>query len=402
MQKRDDIGKQVRAANAGRDPVLRARKYAAMADDLFAFLRGTCHLFYARLPRVRLAQSAPAAWACGDLHLGNFGSYRGDNHLVYFDLNDFDEACLAPCTWDLLRLLSSVRVGRKPLGVDSKGAGRLCESLLGAYTETIEDGKARWLERETATGVVRELLDGLRGRKRPRHLDRYTKVSRGKRKLVADGARVLPADAAQIRMLRSFMAAFAKTRRDPRFFRVLDVARRIAGTGSLGLERYILLVHGHGSPDGNFLLDLKEAARSSVAAHTVLRQPPWPSEAHRVVEVQRRAQAISMAFLHPVVLEHKSFVLRALQPTQDRIDLKRLAGEPARLEELMDSLGRLVAWAQLRSSGRQGSATADALIRYWSRPRRSRKLLALAAQCAERVEEDWEAYGRDYAAGRLE
>jgi uncharacterized protein (DUF2252 family) len=401
MGMRDDIARQIDAANAGRDPALRERKYAAMANDVFAFLRGTCHLFCARMPSVRLTRSAPAAWACGDLHLANFGSYRGDNHLVHFDLNDFDESCLAPCTWDLLRLLTSVQVGRKTLALGARDARRSCEGSLLAYTQAIEEGKARWLERETATGVIGELLEGLRARRRPKHLDRYTEVCKGKRKLSADGSHALPAQAAQVRMVRNFMAAFAKTQRDPRFFRVLDVARRVAGTGSLGLERYVMLVHGHGSPHGNFLLDLKEAARSSIAARTGLAQPRWPSEAHRVVAIQRRVQAISMAFLHPVVLEHKSFVLRSLQPTQDRIDLKRLAGDPARLDELMIALGRLVAWGQLRSSGRQGSATADELIRYWSKPRRSRKLLALAAQCTERVEEDWEAYRDAYAAGRL-
>ena len=32
---------------------------------------------------------------------------------------------------------------------------------------------------------------------------------------------------------------------------MLDVARRIAGTGSLGVERYAILVEGKGSPDIN-------------------------------------------------------------------------------------------------------------------------------------------------------
>jgi len=68
---------------------------------------------------------------------------------------------------------------------------------------------------------------------------------------------------------------------------------------------------------------------------------------------------------------------------------------------LMMSLGRLVAWGQLRSSGRQGSATADELICYWSKPRRPRKLLVFAVQCAEQVEEDWEDYKQAYAAGSL-
>lgn len=401
MKQRDEVAKQIRIANAGRDPVLRARKYAAMATDAYAFLRGTCHLYYARLPRVRSTESAPAAWACGDLHLANFGSYRGDNHLVYFDLNDFDEACLAPCTWDPLRLASSVLIGRKLLGVGLEHARGLCASLLDAYANAMEEGKARWLEREIATGAVKDLLDALRGRHRRRHLNRYTTLSDGERKLKVDGSHALPAQAGQLRKLRSFMHDFARTQDDRRFFRVLDVACRVAGTGSLGLERYVLLVHGHGSPDGNFLLDLKAAGRSSLAARSGLVQPRWPSEAHRIVAVQRRMQAISMAFLHPVVFDRKAFVLRALQPTHDRIDLPRLAGDLAQLEELIGTLGKLVAWAQLRSSGRQGAANADELIGYWAKPRRTHKLLDLAEQCAQQIEADWEAFKRAYADGRL-
>ena len=69
-----------------------------MRKSAFAFLRATCHLFYEDLPKSPLLRKVPPVWACGDLHLENFGSYKGDNRLVYFDLNDFDEALLAPCT----------------------------------------------------------------------------------------------------------------------------------------------------------------------------------------------------------------------------------------------------------------------------------------------------------------
>ena len=60
------------------------------------FLRGSAHLFHARLKR-GVFKPAPVAWCCGDMHLENFGSYHGDNGLAYFDINDFDEAALAPC-----------------------------------------------------------------------------------------------------------------------------------------------------------------------------------------------------------------------------------------------------------------------------------------------------------------
>ena len=97
--------------NAGRDPERLAMKYAKMAQSPFIFLRGACHLFYDTLPDSPLFRDAPLAWCCGDLHFENFGSYKGDNRLVYFDINDYDEAALAPATWDMIRLLTSIQCG---------------------------------------------------------------------------------------------------------------------------------------------------------------------------------------------------------------------------------------------------------------------------------------------------
>jgi uncharacterized protein (DUF2252 family) len=39
---------------------------------------------------------------------------------------------------------------------------------------------------------------------------------------------------------------------------LLDVKYRLAGNGSLGLERYLIWVAGKGSPDQNYLLDLAD------------------------------------------------------------------------------------------------------------------------------------------------
>jgi uncharacterized protein (DUF2252 family) len=82
--------------NQNRDPERLALKYQAMRRDAFVFLRGTCHLFYEDFPQETVLNQSPAAWMCGDLHFENFGSYKADNRLIYFDLNDFDEAILAP------------------------------------------------------------------------------------------------------------------------------------------------------------------------------------------------------------------------------------------------------------------------------------------------------------------
>ncbi len=84
--------------NEGRDPERLDMKYEAMRQSPFAFFRGTCHLFWEDWPRDSPLNSAPVTWECGDLHFENFGTYKGDNRLVYFDINDFDEAVLAACT----------------------------------------------------------------------------------------------------------------------------------------------------------------------------------------------------------------------------------------------------------------------------------------------------------------
>ena len=86
--------------NLGRDPQLVNAKYKAMRQNAFVFLRGACLLFCESLPDSPVLTQAPRAWSCGDLHFENFGSYKADNRQVYFDINDYDEAALAPCTWD--------------------------------------------------------------------------------------------------------------------------------------------------------------------------------------------------------------------------------------------------------------------------------------------------------------
>src|ERR1700755_3447904 len=105
-----DVADEIARFNAGRDPDRLAMKYARMRASPFVFLSETCNLFYKRLSKGTVLDGSPHAWICGDMHLENFGSYKGDNRLIYFDLNDFDEAALAPCTWEPARLLVSLHV----------------------------------------------------------------------------------------------------------------------------------------------------------------------------------------------------------------------------------------------------------------------------------------------------
>ena len=383
-----DVVRQIRAYNAQRDPERLQIKYRTMRTSPFAFLRGTCHLFYDRLPGGGGFKSAPLVWVCGDLHLENFGSYKGDNRLVHFDVNDFDEAALAPASWDLVRFLTSLWIGADSLWVSSTRARTLCRTFLAAYGAALVLGKAYWVERETAHGLVRELLDGLRDRQRVGLLEAHTSTKGKKRLLRVDGKKALPASEPQRAEITDFMREFAKGQPNPEFYKLLDVARRIAGTGSLGLDRYAILIQGKGSPDGNYLLDLKQALPSALAPHLKPAQPNWPTEAHRVVALQRRLQAVSMAFLQPVLVGERPYVLRGLQAAEDRITLDRSGRTMADLEQVIGAMGRIVAWAQLRSAGRGGSAIADELIDFGGRKKWKEQLLDASRDCAAQIRKD--------------
>jgi len=394
-----DVIGQILQSDAGRDPERLANKYTKMRSNAFVFLRGTCHLFYERLPRSGIFKSAPLVWSCGDLHFENFGSFKGDNRLAYFDLNDFDEAILAPASLDLVRMLSSLRVGATSLGVEPANAQALCTAFLDAYATALAVGKAYWVEPQTAHGLVGTLLNGLRTRQRASFLNVHTLTKGKKRLLKTDGKKALPATDSQRTKVQAFMDAFAHTQPNPRFYRVIDIARRVAGTGSLGVERYAILVHGKGAPDGHYLLDLKEAMPSALASRVKVKQPPWISEAQRIVATQKRVQAVSMAFLQPVSMGKKSYVLRGLQPLEDRVTLDGTKQSIAEIRRTIATMGQIVAWGQLRSSGRQGSANADELIDFATRPKWQGKLLATSRECAQRVEQDATTFAHAYDDG---
>jgi uncharacterized protein (DUF2252 family) len=393
-----DVVKAIRQYNAGREPERLAMKYRAMCTSPFVFLRATCHLFYRQLPDAPVLRDAPRAWLCGDLHLENFGSYRGDNGLTYFDINDFDEAALGPLSWDLVRLLASVLAASGELGLKRPQAREMCERVLRSYAQALAQGRVRWIERETATGPIRVLLDGLRDRQHASFLASRTRRDGAQgRRLRIDGKRALAATAEQKARATRLIDRFATTQPEPAFFEVLDVARRIAGTGSLGQERYVVLVRGEGAPDANQLLDLKLALPSSLDAalrkQLALRQPVWQDQGQRCVALQQRLQAVPVAMLHATRARGEAYVLRRLLPSQDRVSLDPKHTDLAQLAGALGDMGRLAAWAHLRASGRQGSARADDLIEFGQRRKAWAAELQDAAEfCVAQVRRDWKTW----------
>ena len=388
--------KRIHQFNAEREPERLAMKYRNMRDSAFVYLRATCHLFPGQLPELKTLAKAPAIWSCGDLHLENFGSYKGDNRLTYFDINDFDESALIPASWDIVRLLTSVRLACAELEFNAERVRELIDVLLAAYFQQMHRGNARWIERDTATGPVHELLTTVSDRKREDFLDSRSVKQGKKRKLLIDGKKALAASKDQHAQVGKFMEQFATTQSEPEFYEVLDVARRIAGNGSLGVDRFVVLVRGRGSPDNNYLLDLKQAVPSALAPALTLKQPTWASEGERVVALTRRAQAAPVAFLHAVRMDGNDYVLRDLQPSADRVSFKEKGNEEQRLNELMMAIGHCTAWSHLRGSGHQRSAIADELIAFGSDESWQKALRKASATCADTIVDEWKTYSAAY------
>jgi len=389
------------AHNAGREPERLAIKYQRMHEDAFAFLRATPGLFYQRLVTTGLAPAGPPAWSSGDLHLENCGTYLGANGLVYFDINDYDAALLAPLGWDILRLTTSLLIAAPSLNLKRSQAIDLAGRLVEAYRGELLGGKARWVERSTAAGLIGDLMRGLKRRDPNAFLDGRTKTVKGERTLIIDGKRMLPLDAKAKLSLKAWVKTLEKGPGDGVGFELLDAGRRVAGVSSLGTARYALLVQVHGGAGGIRLLELKSAQPSATAPYAPCHQPAWSSEAERIVELQKRCQAVSPGMWRALSFEGAPFVLRELQPSQDRLDLSAAAKTLPAFGESLATMAGLSAWAQLRSSGRQGSATADELIGCASSAAAFKPMLDVAKAMEELVQADWREFCADYAAGRF-
>lgn len=387
-------------AHAGRDPERLRLKDALLRANPLSFLRGTAFLFWDAWPGLGDADDGPATWSCGDLHAENYGSFKGRNRLVYFDMNDFDEACLAPASWDLARLLVSLRVTARWQGLAEADEHAWVEQCLTAYRVALQDGYPLWIERATAKGPVRSLLQQVRKRKASEFVPRRAVLGR-RPHLRVDGRHALPMDEGDKVVVVNAVDRWLRERLDYSALvkpTVLDVARRIAGNGSLGVERYVVLAH---RPDARLMLiDVKRGAPSSAAEHSPYVQPDWPSDAQRVVCVQSMMQAAHPALLGTLLVPHgqKDHVctVRELQPAEDRVALANLVARPQQLATLFKTLGQILAWNQLRASGRRGSDSADALAEWACGPRWARRvepaLLRRSHEAAERVRQQWQAY----------
>lgn len=394
-----DVFDRVMAYNAGREPKRLQMKLVAMQADPSTFLRGTCHLFYEDWHKSLNQLKSPSAWICGDLHLENFGSYKGDNGLVYFDINDFDECALAPCLWDLTRLLTSLIVAAKTLKLNPSQTDKMLGEMLTRYAKTLASGKPKWVERKTAKGMVKGLLSNLNDRTQKDFLASRTETQGSKLVLLIDGKRTLKLSKSEKAVALDLFKACMQVSNKSDFYYPLDMARRVAGTGSLGLERYVVLVVGDKAKPR--LIDMKKISTSALSPYLLIKQANWHSEAQRVATIQSFTQAIPPALLKPTNALSNSYLIKELQPTQDRLNISLWNGNLTKLDDVFETMAEIVAWGHIRNAAYLQADKREVLMRFGADVELWQAYaLSLAREAANQTVSQWLEYKKAYAKNR--
>lgn len=363
-----DLWEQHFGSELGSNPKLIAMKRRKMAADPLDFYRGCAGIFYSLWSRQK-PEPTPTGWICGDAHWENVGSYKGKNHVAYFDFTDFDDACLAPLGFDLGRSAACLYLLKK---------GALAPLFLSAYRKELAGGKPFHIEAEVARGTIAKLLKAVKNRSRKHFIAEHAKKGR----LILDPRETYKLPQAERREAARIFRDWAMTMKNPPFFRLMDICGSYSGVGELGHRRYLALVKGRHAPH---LIDMKEAMPSDAAPFSTAGQPTWANEAQRIAEIQRILQYVPIARLGWSRSHPPSFVFSEYQPSEDRVDSLALSTKEYR--DFATQWGKLLAWSHLRGGGWKGSATTSELIAFAAKfdAVRQRRLLAAARTVAGRL-----------------
>ncbi len=369
-------------------------KYQRMSEDAFGFFRGTCHLFYEDLAKENNLPESPLSWICGDLHMENFGSYKADNRLVYFDLNDFNEAVLAPLSWEILRMTTSIFIALGCLKIDRKEIQKSAELFLQIYSQVLKDGKARYIEPQVAKGIVRKFLKKVSNRTEKELLKERAFKKNGKLHLRIDNKHIFPLDRSLKEELSFHIDEWIK--KNNKAYNCLDVVFRIAGTGSIGVKRYLFLLEEKDKIKNYLLIDMKEAIPSSVHRYLSVKQPWWENEAERMITVQNYMQNNCPAFLSFTNFKNSSFIVKELQPSEDKIKFTATGSGRKDIRQVISDMALLTASGQIRSTGRKGSGVVDELISFGTADNWQKRILHISSEYSDRMKSYYNDFLKRY------
>ncbi|MBV9938318.1 MAG: DUF2252 domain-containing protein [Acidobacteriaceae bacterium] len=346
----------LQAAAKGRVPALLRLKYTRMSASPFAFFRGSVPIMAADL--ASQPHTGIIVQLCGDAHVQNLGCYGAPDGRLMFDLNDFDETIAGPWEWDVKRMAASiVLAGLESEHTQSSCAGAV-ESFADSYCTTIET-----LAEEPILVAARHTIHRIKSAKpisaawqqaeRAQPLDllkRYTEET-GKgaiRFRNIDGQLWRLSSEKRQKVLVS-LGAYRESLPPERvhlfdFFRPIDVAFKVVGTGSVGLRNYVVLMGGNGRRDPLFL-QIKQEVHSAYECY--LQASPYSNGGQRVVMGQHKIQPLSDLLLGWTSIDGHDFLVRQLNDHKGSLNLLNLRGNG--LSSLAVIAGELLARGHARS-----------------------------------------------------
>jgi uncharacterized protein (DUF2252 family) len=364
---RPDPVRQVVASHEGRLPWLVPVRIGRMIASPYAFLRGTAGLMaddFAGLPHTGITPVI-----CGDAHLGNFGFYASPERELVFDLNDFDEAHPGPWEWDLRRLVTSVYVAGRVNGFREADCAEAVQHCVEEYREQISYLSDRPLlarsfdqlnvdaMRAASKGSFRDEIEraARRARRRTsdRALPRFTERRDGTRRLVEEPPVITRPSATDRELLEEALDGYLNTLK-PHWarilggYRILDVAHKVVGVGSVGLRAYVALCEGS-DPDDVVFLQLKQARRSVIATHQHGALAWHRHQGQRVVEYQQALQTVSDPLLGWTTMGELQYYVRQFRDMKGAIVVEDINADA--LADYAGICGYLLAKSHARTSG---------------------------------------------------
>jgi uncharacterized protein (DUF2252 family) len=394
---RPDLVEVLKAQAKNRVPDLVPIRHGRMLASPFAYLRGSA--------AVMMADNAAApttgiqVQTCGDMHVSNFGVFASAERNLVFAINDFDDTYPGPWEWDLKRLATSAVVAGRHLG----GDGSLCEAAVQAtvasyaehlhtyadmgyldlWYDTITEEELLQKLPDSAEKYTQRMLAKARDRNHLQVLDQMTDLVDDRHHIIEDPPLVVRAET----LKESSMAAslelllqdyFESLGGDRRFllsrYRVIDVARRVVGVGSVGTRCWVIYLEGKDASDPLFL-QVKEAQGSVLAPYSEALcdyRLPDNHEGRRVVIGQKLIQGSPDIFLGWGELEGIQYYVRQLRDMKGSFKLEPGKFQMANFPDYCALCGWALALAHAKSGDAamlsgyvgKGNALARAMITF--------------------------------------
>jgi uncharacterized protein (DUF2252 family) len=347
-------------------------RYTRMAASPFAFFRGAAAVMAMDLAST--PSTGIQVQTCGDAHVNNFGFFASPERNLVFDINDFDETTPGPWEWDVKRLCASLHI----IGRDRGWTPDHCDVLVLAAARTYRQRLAEYAswttldlfyERTEIKRVIdhfprkyrSDMRRDARKARRKDHLRavaKLTDVVDGRRVFIDDPPLIVHLDdtSHDLDEVNGLIELYRQSLPDERRhmfdrYRLLDVARKVVGVGSVGTRCWIGLFEGRDDPAADLIVLQAKEAQASVLEPYVGRSL-LEHHGKRVVVGQRLIQAAGDVFLGwaegPV--SGRNYYIRQLWDYKGQ-------GDPMVMD--FNSLVRyaeLCAWVLARSHARTGDA----------------------------------------------